>query len=298
MWHCRSVAQLLLSDVVAALERLYPPESAEDWDRVGLVVGDLAQPVRLVHLAVDPTLAVVQEAVAAGADLLLTHHPLLLRGVSSIATTSAKGETLTRAVLGDLAVYCAHTNADVATPGVCDALAAACGLGSVGPLEQGPYAVGRVGSLASPMSLRAFAQRLAGALPASVGGIRVAGDPEASVQRVAVVGGSGDDRFEQARACGADVYVTADLRHHPVLEEREQTRGGRPYVVDAGHWASEWVWLASAERELTAALTGGARPVAGAGADAGSTRLETYISTLRTEPWSFVVGANAAGGNP
>jgi len=284
-----SDSALVLADVVAALERLYPPETATDWDRVGLVSGDLGQPVALVHFAVDPTLGVVEEAVAAGANLLVTHHPLLLRGVSSVATATAKGETVTRAILGDLAIYCAHTNADVATPGVGDALAAACGLESVEPLSAGPDVLGRVGTLPRPMTLRAFVERLAGALPATVGGIRVSGPPDEEVRRVAVVGGAGDDRFEAVRQAGADVFVTADLRHHPVLEEREQTRGGRPYLVDAGHWASEWVWLASAEEEL-------ARVLGGAGGHEPSTRLDTFISTLRTEPWTFVVGANADGG--
>lgn len=283
---------LTLADVVAALERLYPPQTAMDWDRVGLVAGDLAQPVRLVHLAVDPTLAVVEEAVAAGADLLVTHHPLLLRGVSSVATASAKGETVTRAILAGLALYCAHTNADVASPGVCDALGAACGLGSMRPLATGPGAVGRVGDLPHPMALRAFVERLASVLPPTAGGIRVSGDPDAQVTRVAVVGGSGDDRFEAVRAAAADVYVTADLRHHPVLEEREQTRYGRPYLVDAGHWASESAWLDGAGRALRVELgiVPSTDPEEG---DEGSTRLETYVSTLRTEPWSFVVGANA-----
>ena len=101
-----------------------------------------------------------------------------------------------------------------------------------------------------------------------------------------MLGGSGDDRFDVVRASGADVYVTADLRHHPVLEERETSRGATPYLVDAGHWATEWVWLASAEGRLRATLESG---VAG-----GSSTLDTYVSTLRTEPWTFVVGANAA----
>ena len=277
---------LTLREVVAALESVYPPETAMDWDQVGLVAGDLAQAVRIVHFAVDPTLAVVQEAVDAGADQLVTHHPQLLRGIHSVATTGAKGETLTRAILGDLAIYGAHTNADVASPGVSDALAAAVGLTDVVPLEDIPYALGRVGYLAAPMTLRAFADQVADGLPATVGGIRVSGDPAALVERVAVLGGSGDDRFEVVRAADVDVYVTADLRHHPALEERETTRGGRPYLVDAGHWASEYVWLAWAERRLLEVVRG------------GSSRLETYISTLRTEPWTFVVGANAASESP
>lgn len=280
---------MTLGDVIAALERLYPPETAQDWDRVGLVTGDLAQPVGRIHFALDPTLAVIQEALEHGADLLVSHHPLLLRGVHSVATSSAKGAAVTAAVVGGLAIYCAHTNADVARPGVSDALAAACGLTDVVPLthEHG-YAVGRVGVLPAPMSLGEFVARLASALPSTAGGLRVAGAAGEAVHRVAVVGGSGDDRFEAVRASGADVYVTADLRHHPALEAREESRGGPPYLVDAGHWATEWGWLVGAEAELVRHL------LREAGLPVGT--VETYVSRLRTEPWDFVVGANADGG--
>jgi putative NIF3 family GTP cyclohydrolase 1 type 2 len=90
--------------------------------------------------------------------------------------------------------------------------------------------------------------------------------------------------FDHVRASGADVYVTADLRHHPVLEAREQSRGGPPYLVDAGHWATESLWLQSGRERLLSAL----------GETLGATRVETRVSTIRTEPWTFVVGANAA----
>jgi dinuclear metal center YbgI/SA1388 family protein len=273
---------LPLREVVAALERLYPPHTAASWDRVGLVSGDLDQPVSLVHFAVDPTLAVIDEARAAGADLLLTHHPLLLRGVHSVATTSAKGASVTSLIVNGIALYVAHTNADVASPGVCDALASACALLDVGPLEvdqSSGTALGRVGSLATPVTLREFVQRLSKVLPRAAGGIRVAGPADALVSRVAVVGGAGDDRFDAVRASGADVYVTADLRHHPALEAREEARGGTPYLVDAGHWATEWLWLQSARSELLREL--GER----------GTSLELHICTLRTDPWDFVVEA-------
>ena len=271
-----------LREVVAALERLYPVGTASSWDRVGLVTGDLDQPVSLVHFAVDPTLAVVDEARAAGADLLLTHHPLLLRGVHSVATTSAKGAAVTALVVNDIALYVAHTNADVAAPGVCDTLAIACGLVDLGPLEVDESTGtghGRVGSLAHPLTLRAFVERLSAVLPSAAGGIRVAGPADALVARVAVVGGAGDDMFDAVRASGADVYVTADLRHHPALEAREEARGGTPYLVDAGHWATEWLWLESARSELVRELGG------------RGTSLETHICTLRTDPWDFVIGA-------
>lgn len=277
-----------LREVVAALEARYPPSAALSWDQVGLVTGDLDQPVRSVHFAVDPTIAVIDEAVTAGADLLVTHHPLLLRGVHSVTTSSAKGYAVTRAIVADLAVYCAHTNADIATPGVNDALAAACGLQDCAALdvEEG-HPIGRVGDLPQPTTLGAFAEALAAALPPTAVGVRVAGDRSARVCRVALLGGSGDDRFPAVRASGADVYVTADLRHHPASEAREEARGGPPYLVDAGHFATEWLWLGAAAAALRDALAAG---------NPSGTTVDTYVSTLRTDPWDFVVGADADGG--
>lgn len=293
---------LTLAAVVQALEELYPPQSAQSWDQVGLVTGDLDQPVRRIHFALDPTLAVIEEARALGADLLVTHHPLLLRGVHSVATSTAKGASVTSLVVGDVALYVAHTNADVASPGVSDALAAACGLEALEPLAVvDGQPLGRVGRLASPMALGAFAASVYAALPRAAGGIRVAGPAEASVQRVAVVGGAGDDLFDHVRASGAEVYVTADLRHHPVLEAREESRGGIPYLVDAGHWSSESVWLASVEQRLRdrlAEVDSGDGEHAGNGDPAANLghRVETHISPLRTDPWDFVVGAEPPGG--
>ena len=114
-------------------------------------------------------------------------------------------------------------------------------------------------------------------LPLSLLGCRASDHDELStrtVRRVAVLGGSGDDLFEAVRASGADVYVTADLRHHPALEAREESRGGPPYLVDAGHWASEAVWLPRAAQVLREEL---------------GDRVEVEVSEIVTDPWSFVV---------
>lgn len=272
------MADILLADVVAALESLYPPDTAQSWDQVGLVSGDPDQPVRRILLAVDPTLAVIDDARAEGVDLLITHHPLLMRGVHSVATTSAKGAAVTALVVADLALYVAHTNADVADPGVNTALAEAAGLTEPQPLlhEEG-QPLGLVGDLVAQMSLRAFVERLADVMPPAPVGLRVAGDPDAPVHRVAVHGGAGDGAFDAVRASGADVYVTADLRHHPALEAREEARGGPPYLVDAGHWATEWLWLQTARDRIAAAL--------GAAPDS----VDIQVSHRRTDPWDFMV---------
>lgn len=275
-------AHLTLREVVDVLERMYPLDTAQSWDRVGLVAGDPDQPVQRIHLAVDPTLAVIEEARAAGADLIITHHPLLLRGIHSVATTSAKGASVTELIVHDIALYCAHTNADVADPGVGHALAAACGLDETQALEitEGQE-LGRVGELPEALTLADFARRLHEHLPPTAGGVRVAGPPDGSVRTVAVLGGAGDGAFDAVRASGADVYVTADLRHHPAVEAREEAAlaGGTPYLIDAGHFASESLWLPGLATRLVAEL------------GPPGARLEVHISQVRTDPWEFVLGA-------
>ncbi|MFF0818232.1 Nif3-like dinuclear metal center hexameric protein [Rhodococcus sp. NPDC003318] len=127
-----------LSEVISAIEEAYPPALAESWDSVGLVCGDPAETVSRVLIAVDATAAVVDEALAWGAQLLLVHHPLLLRGVDTVGAHTPKGALLHRLIRGGCALYTAHTNADSADPGVSDALAQALGLTVTGPLDAAP----------------------------------------------------------------------------------------------------------------------------------------------------------------
>ncbi|MFF1823232.1 Nif3-like dinuclear metal center hexameric protein [Kribbella sp. NPDC058245] len=127
-----------LADVIAVLDRLYDPSWAESWDAVGLVTGDPDQPVRRVLFAVDPMREVVDEAIAGEFDLLVTHHPLLLKGVNSVAATTPKGRVIHDLIRSNTALHVCHTNADNANPGVSDALAAALGLQDTRPLNPMP----------------------------------------------------------------------------------------------------------------------------------------------------------------
>ncbi|WP_193763421.1 Nif3-like dinuclear metal center hexameric protein, partial [Mycobacterium avium] len=115
-----------LADVIAVLDEAYPPGLAEPWDSVGLVCGDPDEPVESVTVAVDATPAVVDEVPAGG--LLLAHHPLLLRGVDTVAASTPKGALVHRLIRTGRSLFTAHTNADSASPGVSDALADALGL--------------------------------------------------------------------------------------------------------------------------------------------------------------------------
>ena len=262
---------------MAALEARYDPALAESWDAVGLVCGDPSETVRSVLFAVDPTAAVVDEAVAAGFDLLVTHHPLLLTPVHGVPADDPKGRLVHRLVRAGSGLFVAHTNADRAAGcGVNDALAAAVGLHDPVPLLPdgvGPGAgLGRVGALPEPEPLSAFAARVAAALPATAGGVRAAGDPDRVIATVAVCGGSGGSLVDAAAAAGADVLLTSDLKHHAVSEALE---AGGPALVDVAHWASEWPWLPRAADLLRRDL--GARVV-------------VAVSAVRTDPWTAHAG--------
>ncbi len=160
-----------LSEVIAALDALWPPERAEGWDAVGTVCGDPEAEVHRVLFAVDPVQEIADEALKLGADLIVTHHPLYLRGTTTVAAGHFKGRVVHTLIKHDIALHVAHTNADTADPGVSDALAGALDLRVVRPLvpdasdPSGRRGLGRVCELDHPTTLREFAARAAAALP-------------------------------------------------------------------------------------------------------------------------------------
>ncbi|EPH44533.1 Nif3-like dinuclear metal center hexameric protein [Streptomyces aurantiacus] len=266
-----------LSEVIAALDALWPAERAEQWDAVGTVCGEPEAEVSRVLFAVDPVQEIVDEAVRLGAGLLVTHHPLYLRGTTTVAASTFKGRVVHDLIKNDIALHVAHTNADSADPGVSDALAGALDLRVVGPLvpdasdEHGRRGLGRVCELEHPLTLAEFADRAAKCLPATAQGIRVAGDPQQPIRRVAVSGGSGDSLFDAVRAAGVDAFLTADLRHHPVSEARAQAPLA---LLDAAHWATEWPWCELAAAQLDEI------------SDRHGWGLRVHVSKTVTDPWT------------
>lgn len=269
-----------LEQVVATLEELYDPGLAQEWDAIGLVCGDPAAEVNRVLFAVDPVQVVAEEAVAWRADLIVTHHPLFLRGVHGVPATSPKGRLVHTLITQGVALHVCHTNADAAAPGVSDALAAALGLTGTRPLAPHPAdpsrGIGRIGSLPEPEPLHVFRRRVLAALPPTAHGVRVAGDPGRPIRTVAVSGGAGDSYLGLVREEGVDAYLTADLRHHPASEFCEQAHA--PALVDVAHWASEWPWLTDAAERLVSALR------------STGTTVETRISAICTDPWQPMPG--------
>ena len=266
-----------VADVNAVVERLWPLSGAERWDAPGLLSGSPTAPVASILLTVDVVAEVVEEAIELGSGLIVAHHPLLLRGVTSIAEDRYKGAVLASLIRGNCALIAAHTNADVVETGTSAALATALGLVDIAPITHGETldrGIGRTGRLAEPTTLGRLARRLAGILPPTASGIRVSGDYDRPIEFVALCGGAGDSLLSEPAVLAADVYITSDLRHHPASEARENARlVGGPSLIDVSHWASEWLWLDSAAEELRNALP----------------ELDVTVSELRTDPWDFSI---------
>ncbi|MEX1080257.1 MAG: Nif3-like dinuclear metal center hexameric protein [Homoserinimonas sp.] len=266
-----------VAEVNAVIERLWPLTGAEDWDAPGFLVGTPDATVDTIHLAVDAVAESIDEAIELRADLLLVHHPLLLRGVTTVAEDRYKGAMVAKLIRADCALVAAHTNADVVETGTSGVFASLLGLVEVEPIAPSAdpaRGIGRIGSLPEQTTLGHLARRLGELLPATASGIRVAGDYNQPVQRVALCGGAGDSLLSSPVVLGADVYITSDLRHHPASESRANAAvSGGPALIDVSHWASEWLWLETAAAELREALP----------------QVTITVSDLRTDPWDFTI---------
>lgn len=250
-----------LGQAIAAFEELWPAHTAEEWDRPGLVVGSPERELTGILLSVDLTQSVFDEAKKLGANLIVTHHPYLLRGVSSIAETTAKGSLLTQLVMAGVASFAAHTNADIASDGVSAAISSSLGLTDAAPLTQTGH--GRVGNLPSQLTAEQLVARLVEVLPKTAGGVLCSSERTLPIKRVALCGGAGDAFLEDARNSGADIYITSDLRHHVAQD------AGMP-VINVSHWASESLWLPLAKESISTKLF-----------------VPIHISSENTDPWIF-----------
>lgn len=236
-----------LSQLQLSLESLWPQSSADDWDNVGLSVGVGEHEVSKVLLSVDVTNEVINEAIAQDADLLISHHPLLLGGIMEITDASYRGILVHKSIRSGLAIYSAHTNADITKHGVSWALADAVGLKTMTALDGMEIGHGRIGSI-EPITISRLVDLLISKLPATKGGIRVIGDSSQVVSKIALVAGSGFSFHEQAMGSGAEVFVTSDLKHHAALDFKQQYPDS--VLIDISHYAAESVWLDTAVNQL------------------------------------------------
>ena len=237
---------LTIKDLLETLDKIAAFGLAEQWDNVGLMVGDPNQQIQGVLVALDPTEEVLAEAKECAADCIITHHPLIFNPLKAIYTNQPMGRLLRQALKNEISVIGCHTNLDQAVGGVNDVLAESLGMvesrplapvnrgqGIAESLEATDIGFGRVGRLAEPLSSKAFIKRLCAFFNLPV--LRVAGELPEKINTVAVCGGSGSDLAETAYASGAQVYITGEVKHSTA----RWAEAVGFCIIDAGHFATE-----------------------------------------------------------
>ena len=221
------------------LSKWAPPELAESWDNTGLQVGDPDAPVQRLMVALDATENVLEAASERKAQMVLTHHPLLFQPVRSLDISKQLPRLLAGFLRKNIALAAAHTNLDSTVGGVSDLLANALGLSDVKPLqtsEPNPPSVGlgRIGNLPYGCKLSKIMLKVSSMLRNP--GLLVVGHPEQMITRVALCGGSGSDLWPMAVDEDADLFLSAEIKHHIAREAEQMGKA----IIDAGHFYTEW----------------------------------------------------------
>ncbi len=234
------------------LETHYPAKAAEDWDNVGLLVGDDRGETEHVFLALDLTEEVLEEAEEAGADFILTHHPMIFSGIKKINNHTFTGRKILSLIQKHISCYAMHTNYDVL--GMAELSGAYLHLSHTQVLsvteerEEGAEGFGRVGMLPRKMTLEECARFVKEAYRLS--DVKVYGDLSMEVERAAVCTGSGKSMIQEAIRSGAQVYVTGDIDHHTGID----TVAKGLALIDAGHYGTEYIFMEAMKQELTRAF--------------------------------------------
>jgi dinuclear metal center YbgI/SA1388 family protein len=237
---------LTVKDLLEILDKIAAFGLAEQWDNVGLMVGDPGKHIQGVLVALDPTEEVLAEARECAADCIITHHPLIFTPLKAIYTNQPLGRFLSQTLKNEISVIGCHSNLDQAVDGVNDVLASSLGMvdarvlaptGKDQDAAESPAALdigfGRIGRLAETLSRKAFIERLCAVF--NLTALRVAGQIPADISTVAVCGGSGSELAEAALARGAQVYITGEVKHSTA----RWAEASGFCIIDAGHFATE-----------------------------------------------------------
>ena len=244
-----------VQDILDIVRQLSPDSLAEEWDNVGLLAGDPGDPVHRILIALDPCLALIDQARAGEYDLIITHHPLIFKPLKALRTDSPLGRIIRASLCSDIKVLACHTNLDSTPGGVSDVLAALLKITDAEPLVPSKHqpcptacGLGRIGRLATAISAEQFLDRLRHTC--SPPWILEAGNRPPSVATAAVCGGSCSDFAETALLRGADVFVTAEVKHSVARWAEDAGL----WILDAGHFPTENPAMAGFGKALQAEL--------------------------------------------
>ena len=225
-----------VSEILSYLTDVAPISWQESYDNCGLLVGDANALVDKVLLTLDVTEKVIDEAIANSFHLVVSHHPLIFKGLKNILVDDTTGRIITKAIKNDIAIAAMHTNIDNSFYGVNRALAEKLGLNDLNILHlnntETQIGSGMIGEFENEMSEHEFLKLIKEKL--NIPSLRHSCLLEKNIKKVAICGGSGSFLINDAKQCKADAYITADLKYHDFFEADNEI-----LIVDAGHFETE-----------------------------------------------------------
>ena len=229
---------MILQDIINIIESVAPLSYQEDWDNSGLQVGNRNAEIKAALLTVDVTESVVNEAILLGCDLIVSHHPLLFRGLKQLTGSTPQERCVEKAIRHNIAIYSAHTSMDSYLHGVSGRMAEKLGIENyrilIPSTSDMQVGLGVIGELQEAMDNEAFVAHVANVFADPSAPLRWVEGSQKKIKTVALCGGAGAEFVEQAIAQGADAYVSADFKYHEL-----QSAYQRINVVDMDHWVSE-----------------------------------------------------------
>ena len=229
---------MILQDIINIIESVAPLSYQETWDNSGLQVGDRNAEVKKALLTVDVTESVVDEAISLGYDLIVSHHPLLFRGLKQLTGSTPQERCVEKAIRHGIAIYSAHTSMDSYLHGVSGRMAEKLGIANYRVLipsaQDTKVGLGVIGELMEAVDNEAFVSKVAQVFGEPGAALRWVEGSKKQVKRVALCGGAGAEFLEEAIAQGADAFVSADFKYHEL-----QSADQRITVIDMDHWVSE-----------------------------------------------------------
>lgn len=245
---------MLCKEIVEIIERVYPKSAALGFDNVGLLAGRAAKEVKKIYLALDATDEVIEEAIDMNVDMIITHHPLIFSGMKSVTDGDFIGRRVVKLIQNDIPYYAMHTNYDVL--GMAELantileLKESEVLDITAEIEERPEGIGRVGNLNREMTVKECCEYVKEKLV--LDNVKVFGNLEQKIQRIAVSPGSGKSAVKPSLKKGAQVLVTGDIGHHEGIDAVAQGLA----VIDAGHYGTEYIFIEDMKKFLENELDG------------------------------------------
>ena len=255
---------IICKEIIIFLEDVAPLEIAEEWDNVGLLIGSKNNKINRIMVCLDITKKVVEDAINKRINLIISHHPLIFKGIKKILEDDVKGQIIHSLIKNNINVYCAHTNLDFAEGGINDYLAEVLELNNIRNINNNK--LGKIGKLKAPLSLSEFVNLVKTNL--GINNLKLIGNIEKDIQDVGVFCGSFDESLIEQLKYKCDILVTGDIKYHAALNISENGL----CIIDAGHYYTEKIFIPELHKILKEKFS----------------NLEIFISSAQTDPFNCI----------